>query len=121
MATISLEGMEFYAHHGCFAEEQKIGTKFVVDVYMEADHKQAAASDKIENAINYQKVYNVIREQMHIASNLLESVSDRVANSILEKFPNVESISVKVAKMNPPIGGQVKLSSVTVTKQQSKK
>jgi dihydroneopterin aldolase len=29
---ITLEGMEFFAHHGYYQEEQKIGNKFAVDI-----------------------------------------------------------------------------------------
>jgi len=32
--TIGLEGMEFFAYHGFYTEEQKIGTTFIVDVYI---------------------------------------------------------------------------------------
>ena len=34
MSQISIEGMEFFAYHGCFAEEQIIGTKFLVDLFL---------------------------------------------------------------------------------------
>ena len=32
LTTIFLTGMRFYAYHGCFEEEQKIGTHFIADV-----------------------------------------------------------------------------------------
>jgi hypothetical protein len=40
MGMISVEGMEFFAYHGCFAEEQVIGTRFIVDFYFETDTSQ---------------------------------------------------------------------------------
>ncbi len=43
MSTISIEGMEFFAYHGCFKEEQVIGTKFSIDLFMEV-HVPVVAS-----------------------------------------------------------------------------
>ena len=37
MSVISIENMEFYAYHGCFKEEQQIGTWFQIDLNIEAD------------------------------------------------------------------------------------
>ncbi|OYT12618.1 MAG: hypothetical protein B6I19_09430 [Bacteroidetes bacterium 4572_114] len=72
MALISLEGMEFFAYHGCFSEEQIIGTRFVVDLYIETDMKEAEESDKLSKTINYQDVYLMVKEQMMVKSKLLE-------------------------------------------------
>ena len=53
MATITLENMQFYAHHGCFAEERKVGTNFSVTVTFSYDATIAAATDNLEQAVNY--------------------------------------------------------------------
>ena len=37
MSIISIEGMEFFAYHGCFTEEQIIGTKFRIDLFLEVN------------------------------------------------------------------------------------
>lgn len=47
MAIISIENMEFYAYHGCFEEEQKIGTRFQVDLNMEVDTSLSENSDNL--------------------------------------------------------------------------
>jgi dihydroneopterin aldolase len=113
MALIALEGMEFFAYHGCFSEEQIIGTRFEVDLYLEAPTKEAEESDVLSKTINYQEVYLLIKEQMAIKSKLLEHVGRRILNAVLEKHPEIEFAEVKVSKMNPPLGG--KLGSVSVT------
>ena len=48
--------MEFYAYHGCFAEEQIIGTRFLVDLYLDTDTKKAELSDELKDTVNYQEV-----------------------------------------------------------------
>lgn len=108
--------MKFYAYHGCFEEERAIGTRFMVDVAMETDTAKAQVSDRIEDTVNYLSVYQVVKREMMIPSNLLEHVADRIGNAVLEAFPAVGAMSVKVSKMNPPLGGQMERVSVEIEK-----
>jgi len=114
--TISLEGMEFYAHHGCFTEEQAVGTRFVVDVHLCADLSRAAASDAISDTLDYQSVYNVVRGEMEKPSHLLEHVAGRIVAALTQKMETIAQVTVKVTKLNPPLGGQVQASSVCLTR-----
>jgi dihydroneopterin aldolase len=112
MSQIAIEGMEFFAYHGCFPEEQIIGNKFIVDVWMEVDTREAADSDNLSQTVNYQHVYEVIKKEMEVTSKLLEHLGQRIINAVCAGFPSVEKISVKVSKLNPPIGGKVDRVSV---------
>ena len=47
MGVIAIEGMQFYAYHGRYQEEQVVGNQFIVDVYMERDLKEAASTDAL--------------------------------------------------------------------------
>ncbi|GHT12631.1 hypothetical protein AGMMS4956_07540 [Bacteroidia bacterium] len=119
MTTIMLDGMEFYAHHGCFAEEQQVGTQFVVNVSFAADIEQAAATDDIRNTVNYIAVYQLVKAQMAITSRLIEHVAHRIATSIIEQFALVQRVEVKIAKLNPAVGGQMRQSAATVCLQRN--
>ena len=114
MGKIAIEGMHFYAWHGYFESEQIVGNDFIVDVEMETDCKKAALSDNLEDALNYQAVYDLVKREMQIKSRLLENVAKRILDAISEQFPLVKSANVKVSKINPPMGGQVKKASVTL-------
>lgn len=114
MATISIEGMEFHAYHGCFEEEQLIGNTFMVDVHMETDTASAERSDNLEETVNYADVFQLVKEQMAINSKLLEHVGRRIMDVILEKYPQVDIIELKISKLNPPVGGKVHAVSVTM-------
>ncbi|MGL4363765.1 MAG: dihydroneopterin aldolase [Bacteroidales bacterium] len=116
MDKISLEAMEFYAHHGCFSEEQKIGTYFLIDVVLTTDISKAAKSDNLADAIDYQKVYQFVQLEMQQTSHLLENVAERIATTLFNHFASVQEISIKVAKKNPPLGGKVQQSSVYITR-----
>ena len=114
MAIISIEKMEFYAYHGCFEEERKIGTWFNVDLSMEVDTAKAEETDNLEDTVNYQAVYAVVKREMMISSNLLENVARRIINAVKKEFPAVSYAWVKVKKMNPPLGGKMESVSIEV-------
>lgn len=107
--------MRFYAHHGCFEQERAIGTHFRVDVAFETDTSRAEVSDNIEDTVSYLDVYQVVKREMEIPSNLLEHVARRIGEGILDGFPPVETVRVRVSKLNPPLGGQMESVSVEVT------
>ena len=108
MGKILLEGMEFYAYHGHFKEEQIIGTLFVVDLEFEFNTSAAETTDQLQDTVNYQEVYRIVRKVMEEKSHLLEHVARRILGTIATSFPEVVSLNVKISKINPPLGGKVK-------------
>jgi len=116
MEVIEIEGMKFYAYHGHFEMERIVGNQFEVNIRLETDCNKAAESDNLEDALNYQKVYEVIKKEMEIKSYLLENVAKRILDSLFEQFTSILKASVKVSKMNPPMGGEIEKVSVTLEK-----
>jgi 7,8-dihydroneopterin aldolase/epimerase/oxygenase len=114
MGKISIEGIEFFAHHGCFAEERLIGGRFTVDVSFVAETGRAEVSDELSDTVNYQTVYALIKAEMDTPSKLLEHVAHRIADAILKQFPGISSLSVCVSKHNPPIGGKTDKVAFTI-------
>lgn len=108
MGKIQLEGMEFFAYHGCFAEEQIIGTHFTVDLEFEYDSSKAEQSDHLTNAVNYQEVYRIVKEEMENKSYLLEHVGRRILGAVGPAFPGISNAKVRICKVNPPVGGKVR-------------
>lgn len=114
MSKITIEGMEFYAHHGCFEEERKVGTWFQVDLEMMVDTANAEKSDNLDETVNYAEVYLTVKREMNISSKLLENVAYRIKTAVLNEYPSVEQVRVKVRKLNPPLGGKMKSVSVEI-------
>lgn len=121
MAQITLEGMEFYAYHGVYPEEQKIGTNYVVDVFIDAQVARAAVSDDLKETINYETIYLICESVMRHPSKLIETVAERIALGIKNNWGFIREMKVRVRKMNPPLGGIVKSASVEVDGNFSKK
>jgi dihydroneopterin aldolase len=114
MALIELEDMEFYSFHGCYKEEQVAGNKFIIQLAFETNTSKAEQSDNINDTINYAQVYGIVKKEMEVKSHLIEHVGQRIITTVKNKFPQIESIRVKVSKMNPPMGGNMKCVSATI-------
>jgi len=114
MGQVALEGMEFFAYHGYYDEEQKLGNRYSVDLYVKADLHAAAASDELQSTINYVVLYQLVAEEMQLRARLLEHVGHRILDRVLAEFPAVRSAKVRVSKHNPPFGGVCRRSAVTL-------
>lgn len=111
---LELEGMEFHSCHGCLEHEKKIGNLFVVDFSAELDMSAAAASDRLEDAVDYGRIYDVIKREMGTHSDLLEHLAGRIIRAIEAEFPALEEFSVRVSKRRPPVDGVAAWSRVTL-------
>lgn len=106
--TLRIQNAVFYAYHGVLTEEQSVGRKFEVDVELSYDLSKAAETDKLEYAVNYEKVYKYLKEILtENKFYLIERLAYTIAKKILEKFDNVENVKVNVRKLHPPIGGLI--------------
>lgn len=115
MGIIKLNNMEFFAYHGHFEEETKVGNYFTIDLEIKTDTQKAEATDELENALNYVEVYKLVDIEMDKPSKLIEHVAKRILNSLYANFPKqILHTKLEVQKMNPPIGGKMKSVSVVL-------
>jgi dihydroneopterin aldolase len=116
MGLIQIEGMEFYSFHGHFKEEQIVGNKFLVDLNIETDMDKPAESDNLKDAVNYQRAYEIIKLQMDNKSNLLENIAKRILDALYSELDGITKVTVKVSKLNPPVGGKINSVSVVLSR-----
>lgn len=109
--------MEFHAYHGCLEHEILLGNTFIVSVSMEIDTSLAGKTDKLEDTLNYQLVYDVVKYQMEIQSKLIENVGQRILDSLFDKFQEIQFLEVNLSKFNPPLGAKVQKVSIQLKKQ----
>ncbi len=107
MGLIQLENMEFYAYHGHYREEQIVGSKFLVSLSIKTDLSKPAKTDSLKDTVNYHKAYQVVKNEMSRKSHLLENIASRILDSLYSSFPEIDSATVKISKINPPVGGKV--------------
>ena len=116
MGIIKVKNIRVYAYHGCLDEEGKIGSEYRVDLSVKADLKKSAKSDKLNDTVDYVHLNKIVKEEMAIRTKLLETVADKILDKILKEIPLVKSATVDVSKINPPIGGNVAMVTIQMTK-----
>lgn len=116
IGRVALEGLEFHAFHGVYPHERESGNWFEVDIAVETDFSLAATTDELIGTVNYETLFKVVKTEMEQPSKLLETVAEKIANDVLEKFPNALSVELTISKLNPPIGGKCKKASVSLEK-----
>jgi len=116
MGLIQIENMEFYSFHGHFKEERIVGNKFIVDLTVETDMTLPSQSDNLKDAVNYQRLYEIIKLQMDEKSHLLEHIAGRILDAIYSEMEGIKKATVKVSKMNPPMGGKIGSVSIVLSR-----
>ena len=108
MDEILLEGMLFYGYHGVNPEEQALGQRFIVDVAVAADLRDAGRSDDVSQTISYSEVFRLVRplvEQQRY--DLLEALAEAIAAAILTGFARASGVTVTVRKPGVAIKGSI--------------
>ena len=96
--------MQFYAHHGWYEAERKIGQLFTVDLCCKID-SMAGSKDDIQRTIDYQQLYDFIRIKMQQRHQLLESLLDEIGDALISEFPMLLEVSLTIHKQ-PQLGGR---------------
>ncbi|MET0312903.1 MAG: dihydroneopterin aldolase [Hansschlegelia sp.] len=103
---IFIRGVQVHARHGVFEEERRLGQRFVIDVDYWVDAQSYAPADDYAGAVSYGDVYETI---VGIATGepvaLIETLAERIAQAVLERFSPVETVRVEVHKPGAPIPG----------------
>ena len=109
---IHLKGVRLYAYHGVDPQETAVGAYFLVDLKLKTDFSRAAQTDDLSGTVSYADIYQAIKDEMQVPSQLLEHVCQRMAQRIFNDFPTIEELDIKLFKENPPMGAQAELVGV---------
>lgn len=100
MATIRLEGLSVFGHHGARPYEKEAGQRLEVDLELEPVDDRAEHSDRLTDAVDYDRLYETVREVVEGKSfHLLERLAATTADAILVRFA-VRRVRVRIAKQN---------------------
>lgn len=108
LSVIRLHNAVFYAYHGVLSDEQNLGGKFQVDVELHCDLSKGAKSDNLRNTVDYERVYDCIRAVV-VGHKflLLERLGSEITKGILNQFPKVERVVVRVRKPGAAVKGVI--------------
>lgn len=113
---IRLNNIRIHAFHGAIPTENIVGADYIVNVEVKADWGDAAKNDDLTKTINYAEINDIVREEMHKQRILIETVAESIVDRIIQTFAQAEEAEVSVAKLNPPMTGQIDSAEVIVRK-----
>jgi len=116
MGIIQVNNIKLYAFHGCLEEESKIGSDYRVDVEVKVDLKKSAKTDELSDTVDYVHLNHIVKEEMAIRSKLLEEVAQRILDRSFKELRMIRRAKISVAKLNPPLGGNVEEVVIILTK-----
>lgn len=112
--TIELHGIELHAFHGVLEHERRVGQRFLVDLELDLADTSAAATDRIEDAVDYRSVVaTVVQVAEGHAYHLLEALAAALADALVEGYP-LTRVRVRVRKPDVVLPRSVEHAAVVV-------
>lgn len=115
MDEIRIYGLDVFAHHGVYQEENQKGQHFIVNAVLYTRTREAGLADDLEQTTNYGEVCQLITEAMQQNTwKLIETVAEKAAAAVLENFPLVSALDLEIQKPEAPIGLPFETVSVKI-------
>jgi len=114
MECIELKKMLFHAYHGAIDQERIVGNTYRVDLKLFLDLSKAIESDNLNDTLNYADIFYLIKDEMNIPSDLIEHITGRIVRKIKERYPQISKIKIRLAKINPPVEGEMKEAAIII-------
>jgi 7,8-dihydroneopterin aldolase/epimerase/oxygenase len=112
--SVEIHGLSLYTHHGVTEEERKLGQRLLIDVSFDVGEVGALITDRIEDTVDYGEVCQQIALVAQTRSyNTLERLCSVIADRLVSQF-DVDNVTVKASKPEPPIPLPVDEVSVEV-------
>ena len=112
---VFVKNIRLHAFHGVMPQERITGNDYLVSVSADCPLAAAAESDSVDDTLNYAHIYNIVKEEMALQSNLVEHVAGRIGRRVLAEFPLADNVRVEVVKLNPPMGAACDGAGVELT------
>ena len=101
---IILRDLGFYGYHGLFAEEEKLGQRFFVDLECGVDLTAPGETDAIGHTVSYADIYDVVKatfEGQH--TKLIEALGHNIVTALFDRFADINWIIIRIRKPEAPI------------------
>jgi len=113
---ILLKNVTLYAHLGVKKEEREKRQKIAIDIEISLNLEEAARSDNLEKTVDYEKIYNLIKERIEAKKyHLLEALAQDITQQILKDFP-IDEVLIRVKKPQVKLAGPLDYAAVEITR-----
>ena len=117
--TIELRGLELHGRHGVEEEERRKGQRFLFDLRLDVPD-EPARSDRLADAVDYREVVRTVQDVSDGRRFvLLEALTAAVAEALLDRFPPVTRVRVRVRKPDVLLTAPMEYAAVSVERSRS--
>lgn len=116
LTRIHIDRLRVHARHGVLPQERTVGADFFVTLTAEVDTgMEALIDDRLEGTVSYADLCADIRRLMQQPAQLLEHAAWTMARALLEDYPRLRSLTLRIDKQTPPVGLSAEAIGVEVT------
>jgi 7,8-dihydroneopterin aldolase/epimerase/oxygenase len=116
--NIELKGLRFFAGHGMYEEEYKVGNEFEVDISIDTLAPELQINS-LAQTVDYVAVYRIVQEEFRIRQYYIETCAMQIADKLELQFPQINKIIISIRKLNAPITNFTGSVGVTYTRSAS--
>jgi dihydroneopterin aldolase len=121
MGILTVKNLVFYGYHGVQDYEKELGGRFEVDVRIRYPFTRCSTEDTLDQAVDYQQVYAVVKEWVTGKKyHLIETLADHIADALADQF-DLDEVTVILRKRKVPIDAVLDYVEVEVTRQRTGK
>lgn len=104
MDKIIVKDLKLFCYHGVNPEEKVDGQNFIFDIEAFMNLDLPCKTDNVNDTVSYAKIIKTVRRVAQSEKNdLLEYVSQRVADALFEEFEKIEKLVITLKKPEAPI------------------
>lgn len=118
-SKVIIQGLRLYAYHGVMPQERKIGANFIIDLDVDTDFSAAIENDNLQGTVSYADLFQLVKREMAIPSQLVEHVAGRIVKAILDEYPTITAVHIRILKENPPMGADCQGAGVDLKQQRN--
>ena len=97
VGKIAVKDLELFLIKGLYPSERSLENHFKVSAEVLYDPKQLSKGEFLD----YERLAEIIHEQMHSNEHLLENIAGQILSSIKSEWPMFKSAHIKIEKLDP--------------------
>lgn len=114
---IHIKNLEIFANHGVFAEENRLGQKFLISLTMYLDTRTPGKTDDLTVSIDYGEVSSFMTGYMKEHTfKLIEAAAENLCEALLLRYPLLKGVTLELKKPWAPVGLPLETVSVEITR-----
>lgn len=97
-ASIAVRNLEIHVKKGLYPSEALVENRFLLSAKVCYNPDAIAKGEYL----NYERLAEILKEEMHSDTSLLELLAEQILDRILKEWPEGELADIRIEKLHPP-------------------